>query len=115
MTPDEPNKRIAEAISPDRTGWAWEKCPVMWHPLSHCPHCHGTGRVPIDFGFKQNMPDLVEWAAQQEWWDCEVIGPVSVAVAVEMNKLQAGVISADTAAKNIRDLIAEVLKENSGE
>ena len=57
MTDAEKNRVIAETISPERGGWAWEGCKWTWcnnmetgqvEADEDCPHCHGTGRIPVE-------------------------------------------------------------------
>ncbi len=92
-TPPDPNRLIAEAVSPEREGWAWTGCPFLVGGLSAagtpgsycsdgvaCTRCHGTGRVPVDLADNAYTLKLIEWAwnrfknppifvaIDREWW-----------------------------------------------
>lgn len=125
MTPDERNRLIMDAMAQDPCWWEWasvrceceefarnEEAPEgrtdscrPGRPLPDCVYCHGTGRVPRDFGLDENTFKLMEWAARQGWWDgiCRDIDHAF--------SLLIGGIEAKDVAAMIRDRIAEALKE----
>ena len=67
------NELIANAISPEREGWAWKLCgcskdgydgegtPYVGSPYKECETCHGTGRVPVDLADPSQTWRIICW------------------------------------------------------
>ncbi len=137
MTPSESNALIAKALSsdPDPKRGEWGRIAVpctvagcvsgqrlAWGEWCVCSACAGTGRqrIPRDFADDENTLKLIQWASGQAWYD-DVIeydgtpGQVGGHVRHYMERLVAGEIKAEEAARQVRDVMAAKLKEVAGD
>ncbi len=113
MTPEHANLRIAEAIGDE----GWRPCPCTWTqwgmrgiPKKDCPACHGKGKVPKDWGDKSNTLELWDWF--HAWGLRNPQGYKAMCwVRQVFYQWLGGNDDCTTHAANIRNLIAEALKE----